>query len=836
MHAYTRLPQQKAWKIKRIRMNIHNVYIYVCVCVLSFWEPSVRLGLSTDFRRTFSKPLKAFRFSSKPWHSMGHHSDSRGIVEGAPNNMQSKEKDRSDKEAGVSVRRRLPDSSCATLLFWNTHSQNLTESVQWKISKKKVQRSLSRQVLGFSPHLCVGFLFLILYPGLLLRLLLLRPPPHFVHTHFINKHFVQNTLFTHTLSTHTLSPHTLSTHALSTYTLCPHTLCHHTLCPQTLCPQTLCPHTLYQHTLCHHNTHTQHTRTHTHTNRHNTQQHTHTHNTHTHTPTDTTHNNTHTHNTHNTHNNTHTRAKDTWWHSHTHTTTHTHTQHTHTHTTTHTHKNTLGDIRGRRGTWWHPPLFHVAGVAQNSHPPSFCVAGVALMVLCGALGALTHIYRRFAWQAWHSWHWMARLDWLGRLWRRGTLRGRRGTTWHPPSFHVAGVAQTHIYLRFTWQAWHSWHWVARLDWLGRLWRRGTLRGRRGTTWHPPSFHVAGVAQTHIYLRFTWQAWHSWHWVARLDWLGRLWRRGTLRGRRGTNSHPPSFHVAGVAQTHIYLRFTWQAWHSWHWVARLDWLGRLWRRGTLRGRRGTNSHPPSFSRGRRGTNSHLPSFHVAGVALMALGGALGLAWAPVTPRHFAWQAWHNLTSTFVSRGRRGTNSHLPSFHVAGVALMALGGALGLAWAPVTPRHFAWQAWHKLTSTVGLRGRRGTNSHLPSFHVAGVALMALGGALGLAWAPVTPRHFAWQAWHKLTSTVGLRGRRGTNSHLPSFCVAGVALMALGGALGLAWAPVTPRHFAWQAWHKLTSTVGLRGRRGTNSHPPSFCVAGVGQMALGGALGLA
>ena len=128
-------------------------------------------------------------------------------------------------------------------------------------------------------------------------------------------------------------------------------------------------------------------------------------------------------------------------------------------------------------------------------------------------------------------------------------------------------------------------------------------------------------------------------------------------------------------------------------------------------------------------------------------------------------------------------------------MALGGALGLAWSPVTPgtpRHFAWQAWHNLTSTVVLRGRRGTNSHPPSFCVAGVALMALGGALGLAWSPVTPgtpRHFAWQAWHKLTSTVVLRGRRG-------ICVAGVVLMALGGALGLAWSPVTPgtpRHFA-------------------------------------------
>ena len=87
-----------------------------------------------------------------------------------------------------------------------------------------------------------------------------------------------------------------------------------------------------------------------------------------------------------------------------------------------------------------------------------------------------------------------------------------------------------------------------------------------------------------------------------------------------------------------------------------------------------------------------------------------------------------------------------------------------------RRFAWQAWHKLTST-------------------GVALMALGGALGLAWSPVTPgtpRHFAWQAWHKLTSTVVLRGRRGTTSHPPSFCVAGVAQTHIH------------RRFAWQAWH--------------------------------------
>ena len=233
----------------------------------------------------------------------------------------------------------------------------------------------------------------------------------------------------------------------------------------------------------------------------------------------------------------------------------------------------------------------------------------------------------------------------------------------------------------------------------------------------------------------------------------------LRGRRGTNSHLPSFCVAGVAQTHIYRRFAWQVWHRWHWVARLD-----------------------------------------------------LVWARVTPRHFAWQARHKLTSTVVLRGRRGTNSHLPSFCVAGVAQMALGGALRLGlgardaaafcvagaaqthiyrrfawqvwhrwhwvvrlelvWVRVTPRHFAWQAWHKLTSTVVLCG----------WHWV--------ARLDLVWARVTPRRFAWQARHKLT--------------LQSFCVAGAAQSHIHGRF--AWQ-------AWQAWHKLTSTVVLRGRCGTD-----------------------
>ena len=127
--------------------------------------------------------------------------------------------------------------------------------------------------------------------------------------------------------------------------------------------------------------------------------------------------------------------------------------------------------------------------------------------------------------------------------------------------------------------------------------------------------------------------------------------------------------------------------------------------------------------------------------------------------FTWQAWRNLTSTFVC--------------VASVALMALGGALelvlgardaaalcvaGVALGDIDVR-FTWQAWRNLTSTFVL--------------LAGVALMALGGALGLV--------------------LGARDAA-------ALCVAGVALGDIYA------------RFTWQAWHNLTSTFVLRGRRGT------------------------
>jgi len=81
--------------------------------------------------------------------------------------------------------------------------------------------------------------------------------------------------------------------------------------------------------------------------------------------------------------------------------------------------------------------------------------------------------------------------------------------------------------------------------------------------------------------------------------------------------------------------------------------------------------------------------------------------------------HLVTSTFVSRGRRGTISHPRSFCVAGGALMALGGALGpglvardaavlcVAGVALGDIHlrFTWQAWRNLTSTFVSRVGQG-----------------------------------------------------------------------------------------------------------------------------------
>ena len=145
-------------------------------------------------------------------------------------------------------------------------------------------------------------------------------------------------------------------------------------------------------------------------------------------------------------------------------------------------------LRGRSGTWRHPPSFRVTGMA------------------------LGDIHPRFAWQAWRC----ALGGAFGRRWLRGALGGRRGTWRHLSSFCVASVALGDIYLCFAWQAWHLLHLVARLGALGRRWRQ-----------------VAGVALGDIHLRSTWQACHL------------VTSTFVLRARRGT-------YGTGLAFTHHFV--------------------------------------------------------------------------------------------------------------------------------------------------------------------------------------------------------------------------------------------------------------------------------------------
>ena len=218
--------------------------------------------------------------------------------------------------------------------------------------------------------------------------------------------------------------------------------------------------------------------------------------------------------------------------------------------------------------------------------------------------------------------------------------------------------------------------------------------------------------------------------------------------------------------------------------------------------------------------------------MVLCGALGPDLSPGAPRHFAWQAWHLVTFTLVSRGRRGT---------------------------------------QLTSTVVLRGRRGTHGTVwrawPGFVARGAAAFCVAGvALGdihprFTWQAWHTTHihgrFAWQAWHswycvarlaricrpgrrgilrgrrgtQLTSTVVLRGRRGTHGTVwrawPGFVARGAAAFCVAGvALG----DIHPR-FTWQAWH----TTHIHGRFAWQAWHSWYCVARLARICRPGRRGI-
>ena len=124
---------------------------------------------------------------------------------------------------------------------------------------------------------------------------------------------------------------------------------------------------------------------------------------------------------------------------------------------------------------------------------------------------------------------------------------------------VAGVALRDIHFRFAWQAWHlatsivtlrgrcgtyrtGLALVARLGLSCGRGRRRRLHGRRGTSRHPPSLCVAGVALGDIDRNFAWQAWHLLYWAG-------------SGGAFGS-----SLCVTGVALGDMDRNFAWQAWH------------------------------------------------------------------------------------------------------------------------------------------------------------------------------------------------------------------------------------------------------------------------------------
>ena len=136
----------------------------------------------------------------------------------------------------------------------------------------------------------------------------------------------------------------------------------------------------------------------------------------------------------------------------------------------------------------------------------------------------------------------------------------------------------------------------------------------------------------------------------------------------------------------------------------------------------------------------------------------------------------------------TQFHTSSFCVAGVALMALGGALGSGlrapWSRVTPRalcmagaplgdiyfRFTWQAWQAWQAWLN---------------------------------PVSTSGFAWQtrySWLEWRAWVAFR-RALVVCDTAVLCVAGVVL---GNILF---------RFMWQAWRNFPSLSVLRGRRGTH-----------------------
>ena len=351
-----------------------------------------------------------------------------------------------------------------------------------------------------------------------------------IHTHNLHTHTqladtqltYTQLVHTHTTYSHTTCPHTTCSHTTCSHTTCSHTTCFHTTCSHTTCPRTTCSHTTCSHTQLAHT------------------QHIHTHNLHTHT---------------------------TCWHTtYLHTTCpHTHNIFTHNLSTHHllTHNLLTHNIfTNAHNLSTHNPRPHTQlAHTHKSLTHSMLTRNVPTHTQTHTHTQLGYIQSHLVWQAWHlvtstlrlrgrhgtygtGLALVTRLVRAGRRWRRGLLRGMRGTWrhpgpfggkcgtwWHRPCVCVAGMA------------------LMALGWLlvraGPRWRRGLLCGRRGT-WRPPkAFGVAALGD--IDLAFAWQAWHLLHWAGSCDALGPRWSPVT----------PPSLSHS------VFTFFWWLIGRSWH---------------------------------------------------------------------------------------------------------------------------------------------------------------------------------------------------------------------------------------------------------------------------------
>ena len=382
---------------------------------------------------------------------------------------------------------------------------------------------------------------------------------------------------------------------------------------------------------------------------------------------------------------------------------------------------------------------------------------------------------------------------------------------------MAGVALGDIHLRFTRQAWY----------LATSSVDSAWQVRHLATCTYIAVCVAGVVLGDIglgdmYVHSAWQvwylatssvdsAWHAWH----------LWHWAGSGGALGSQ-----------------LMFAWQAWYLKH------------RASILRARCGTWRHVRTLLFAWQAVLGDIERAScVAGVALMALGWLWWRAWVPVDAvdaaavcvagvvlgdieRRFcvAGAALGDMYVHCCLRGRRGTWRHRAAWqawhlwHWAGS-----GGALGSQLMQWTPRLFAWQAWYLATSSVD-SAWCGTWRHVRTllfawqavlgdieraFCVAGVALMALGWLWWRAWVPVDTMEAA--AVCAAGVVLGDIERR--------FCVAGAAL----GDMQAWYLTTSSADSAWQVRHLAICTFCVAGVV-LGDIERRFCVTGVALMALG------